>query len=694
MISLKTKILCIITLIVVSIVSVSALLNLGNQKRIITSIAERNAVLLAEAIKGSISDTMLSGHSYEISNIFAHISSQKLIKTLRILDESGKVLNSANPNEIGTTAFSTALLAYRRGAHSTGTLVDNQLFVSITPIANSPACTHCHDPSQKVLGLLEIESSLDYIHAIVSENRRQTLVATGVIILLLVASISFFMWIYLDKPIGSLVSAMQRMENGDFSGTDVITTSKEMNLLSTHYNRMADRLQQLISTFLSNERELAHAQAELTHHREIRSMNDRLVRQLREIEDLNASLEERIVEIEEANYKIADMAGDLEDKNSTLERAVARLSSLHKMGLAISSTMDLATLSHMVVKSTTETLQARIGFIALYAPDNGTVTVTTLLGCESLLAGDTLPVSDLEISSWAIANRRPVLIPDIADFPQFKAASPLGFEKKTGICVPLMAKESVIGTINVVNRRDDSLFTNEDLELLTTIAGQASIAITNARLYEEQQKSSLSIIQSLVSAIEACDGYTRGHSERVTRYSLLLARKLDLPPERLSIIEQAAILHDIGKIGIDMGLLNKKGILTGEETAKLRLHPVIGMKILEPIRFLQDVSICISQHHERYDGTGYPNNLGADSLLLESRILSIADAYDAMTSDRPYRNALPLTDAVKELLDNAGAQFDPHLVPQFVELLIETGHVGIPSADSPRSGGITTLFRQ
>jgi len=179
----------------------------------------------------------------------------------------------------------------------------------------------------------------------------------------------------------------------------------------------------------------------------------------------------------------------------------------------------------------------------------------------------------------------------------------------------------------------------------------------------------MNTIHALVTATEASDSYTRGHSERVTRYSMELARKLNLPQDRLKVIERAAILHDIGKIGIDMTLLHKTDKLTPPDVYDLQQHPVIGMNILEPIEFLQDVRICIGQHHERYDGQGYPYKVPGDRLLLESRILAIADAFDAMTSDRPYRTALPVKKAMQELIDNAGSQFDPELVPHFIGLV-------------------------
>jgi HD-GYP domain-containing protein (c-di-GMP phosphodiesterase class II) len=151
-----------------------------------------------------------------------------------------------------------------------------------------------------------------------------------------------------------------------------------------------------------------------------------------------------------------------------------------------------------------------------------------------------------------------------------------------------------------------------------------------------------------------------------------LAKRINLSPERIDILERAAILHDIGKIGIEEYLLKKNKRLSRSEIFSLRKHPLIGMKILEPLDFLRVESTCIGQHHERVDGRGYPFGIPGDGLLMESRILAIADAFDAMTSDRPYRKALSREDALGELIDNAGRQHDSDLVNEFI-ILVESG---------------------
>jgi HD-GYP domain-containing protein (c-di-GMP phosphodiesterase class II) len=435
---------------------------------------------------------------------------------------------------------------------------------------------------------------------------------------------------------------------------------------------MTTRLQELMETTVTHERELARAEESLKHHQDTHLMNLKLAEQLHEIEILNISLEERIEEVEQANHTIADMAAELKQKNANLERAIERLSTIYTIGLAINSTMDIDRLFNLIVHSTITTLNAQIGYIILYDKERHSLNVTNLIGGGKLISPQkTIPMKDTSVSAWVINNGQPLLIEDIDQTPQFDRFSDLGYERKTLICTPLIIKDEIIGTISVVNKANDSRFCAEELEMLTTIAAQAAIAIKNATMYEEQQQTYLNTIQALVSAIEASDSYTRGHSERVTRYCVEVGHRLQLPSDRLQILERAAILHDIGKIGIDLSLLHKEGKLSSQDVHDLQQHPKIGMKILEPIEFLKDVRTCIGQHHERYDGLGYPLRIKHTDQLFEARIISVADAFDAMTSNRPYRKALAMDSAIAELVENAGTQFDPAIVEIFTELLEE-----------------------
>jgi len=201
------------------------------------------------------------------------------------------------------------------------------------------------------------------------------------------------------------------------------------------------------------------------------------------------------------------------------------------------------------------------------------------------------------------------------------------------------------------------------------IAGQAAVALENASLYEDLEMSYFSTVKALARAIEVKDPYTHGHSERVTEYAMAIARQLGLSERDKKNIKYAAALHDIGKIGIARRVLDKPGALTEEEFTHIKTHPQLGESIMEPVGFLKSPREIILHHHERYDGAGYPDGLEGEGIDTGSRILAVADAFEAMMSDRPYREALPLEEAVAELEKNSGSQFDPDVVIAFLEVL-------------------------
>ena len=173
-------------------------------------------------------------------------------------------------------------------------------------------------------------------------------------------------------------------------------------------------------------------------------------------------------------------------------------------------------------------------------------------------------------------------------------------------------------------------------------------------------------IDALIKALEAKDYYTRGHSQRVTIYSVTIAREMGLPGEEIEKLRRAAILHDLGKIGVREGVLNKPGRLTDAEYGEIVRHPEVAMRILEPIPFFQPLLPAILHHHEWFDGRGYPGRLSGDRIPLASRIMAVADTFDAMTSTRAYRKALPVAEANAEIRRCAGTQFDPEIVPFFL----------------------------
>jgi len=195
------------------------------------------------------------------------------------------------------------------------------------------------------------------------------------------------------------------------------------------------------------------------------------------------------------------------------------------------------------------------------------------------------------------------------------------------------------------------------------------LARRSFELYAKMRKVYLDTIRALAAAIDAKDPYTKGHSERVAETSVALAEELNLPGREIENIEYTALLHDIGKIGIADSILGKKGSLTSEEFDKIKEHTIMGANIIEPVDFLKNSYWAIYHHHEKYNGKGYPDGIKSEDIPILARIIAVADAYDAMSSDRPYRKKLNKDKILKELKDQSGKQFDPEVVKALISVL-------------------------
>ncbi len=232
---------------------------------------------------------------------------------------------------------------------------------------------------------------------------------------------------------------------------------------------------------------------------------------------------------------------------------------------------------------------------------------------------------------------------------------------------PIVRNGAVIGGLFAGGKHgSDPCISNVDIKLMEAAAGYIGTLLDNAFLYDDQQILFLGVVEALTASIDAKDPYTCGHSERVSHLAALLAGSCGLNEEEVERIRIAGLVHDIGKIGVPEAVLCKAGKLTDEEFGLIKLHPEIGYDILKDIPLLSDVLPGVLHHHERYDGRGYPHRLGGEAIPMMARIIGLVDSFDAMSSNRTYRGALPRAKVLDEIRRNAGTQFDPALAERFL----------------------------
>jgi HD-GYP domain-containing protein (c-di-GMP phosphodiesterase class II) len=236
------------------------------------------------------------------------------------------------------------------------------------------------------------------------------------------------------------------------------------------------------------------------------------------------------------------------------------------------------------------------------------------------------------------------------------------------VCALLRSPRRRLGVLHLDRGPLQDPFTEDDLCLADAIAASVSVGIECAQLVDEQRDLFLQTVTSLARAVELRDLHTGNHTQRVATYAMLLARELDLSPQECSHIQIGTPLHDIGKIAIDDSILRKPGRLTAAEFEFMKSHTVKGAAILQSIPGLTPMLPIIRHHHERWDGKGYPDGLAGPAISRVARIVAVADAFDAMTSDRPYRRGMPPADAFAELANNSGSHFDPECVAAFLRL--------------------------
>ena len=380
------------------------------------------------------------------------------------------------------------------------------------------------------------------------------------------------------------------------------------------------------------------------------------------------------IEVDEHN-EIGELARSFNRITKELEHKIEELESsrelvkrlLARIGTAMNSYEGIDNLLNLIIENSAAALEAQMGALMLVDGENQELYVKTTWSNDGQTADRHLRLKLGEGIPGCVAKEHHAMRGTIR-------SSSLGFantpqEESAILSVPLQLRDHPIGVLTVLREDLQRPFTEDDEMLLGSIGSQMAVAIENYRLNLDVERTYLETIMALALAVEAKDPYSAGHSKRVGYYAMKIGEQMGFNEEMLRTLNDAGVLHDIGKIGIKDEILLKPAPLTPDEQKIMQQHSVIGEAIVRPIRSLSKVVALVRHHHERFDGAGYPNGLKGQEIPLGARILAVADTYDAIVTDRPYRKRMTFDQAKAELKRNAGIQHDPVVIDAFLKFL-------------------------
>jgi putative nucleotidyltransferase with HDIG domain len=365
---------------------------------------------------------------------------------------------------------------------------------------------------------------------------------------------------------------------------------------------------------------------------------------------------------------------------------IKELSNLINISSLINSTLNLDKILTEVMEAASVMLEASASSIFLIDEEKQELYFKIATGeFAEKVKEIRIPINE-GVAGWVATEKKALLVPDVGKDPRFnkKVDEKSKFITKSILAVPLEVKNKIIGVVEVLNKINGDTFSKTDISLLEALADQAAIAIDNAMTHEQLRELFKDTLRSLAATVEAKDTCTGGHIERLSQFSLAIAYEYGLPYEDKERIHYGALLHDIGKISVPEAILMKPGPLTPEEYSVMKKHPEIGANIIKQVKQFQYVIPGILHHHERFDGRGYPRGLKEGEISIDGRIIAVADTFDAMTADRPYRKGLPYEVAIGEIKKSSGSQFDPKVVDAFLTAYYKGDIVpNIPKEEHP-----------
>lgn len=394
--------------------------------------------------------------------------------------------------------------------------------------------------------------------------------------------------------------------------------------------------------------------------------------------DLSRRLETNVDgEISELARNFNRITGRLQETIDSLRTSKSQIQNLlSRICVSFGQGMDLANTLEVFLKSLLSLIGYDMGAIFLLSPDGRTLSVKACVGIGDERRSGVVPAGK-GIVGWVAEHGRVVSTSESMPWGAPDRMTELEREMPGSVHVPLYAHGKIRGVMSIGLSEGQREISGEDLQMIQNLATQMAVAIENAELNERMERTYLETVAALATAVEARDKYTRGHSRRVTEFAVEIARRMDLAEEFIKDLESAALLHDIGKIGIPDYILHNRGALPADGLKFILEHPIGGENILKPVGSLGRLCPIVRHHHEKFNGEGYPDRLKGEEIPLAARILSVADSFDAMISDRAYKPTRTKAEAMEELERCKGVQFDPAVVDVFLRFLAETPEAGV-----------------
>jgi putative nucleotidyltransferase with HDIG domain len=337
---------------------------------------------------------------------------------------------------------------------------------------------------------------------------------------------------------------------------------------------------------------------------------------------------------------------------------------LLRLASQINASLDIETVLDRAMNAAEEALDAEASAIFEVDADKGDLFFRLARGEKAEKVKPLRIPMGKGVAGWVAQTGQSIIVPEAAADPRFNpnVDAQSGFHTRSILAVPLKNQGRLLGVVQVLNKRPPGSFDHEDMEVLTLLAQQIAVALANAHKYKNLVVVSQQVLKTLSMTTELRDPYTAGHQRRVADLAVAIARELGLNETRQEALRIACILHDIGKIVVPTEILSKPGPLNKLEMELVKSHSRVGFEILKEIDFPREIEDIVLQHHERLDGSGYPAGLKGDEIILEARIIAVADIVEAMTFHRPYRPGLGRDKALEEILKDRGKGLDPVVV--------------------------------